>query len=241
MATTPRSEPDRQIDYPTSDGRPMGETEIHINALMNLLQTLRAHFAAEPMVYVGGNMLLFYERGNRRKHISPDVFFVRGVEKRSDTPRDYYLLWDEGKGPDVVIELTSRSTRPRGPEDKEGPLSRRRASRGVFPVRPEGRLPEAADARLPVGGGGVPANRAGRGSIAQCGAGPAPGACRDGAAALRPGDRPPLARHARGAAEAEAERRRADDAERRADAAEAEVERLRREIEAMRRGSSGPS
>ncbi|MBV8233327.1 MAG: Uma2 family endonuclease, partial [Planctomycetaceae bacterium] len=119
MATTPHSESDRQIDYPTSDGRPMGETETHINDLMDLLQTLRAHFAADPMVYVGGNMLLFYERGNRRKHISPDVFFVRGVEKRADTPRDYYLLWDEGKGPDVVIELTSRSTRSEDQKKKK--------------------------------------------------------------------------------------------------------------------------
>src|SRR5262249_34883048 len=55
-----------------------------------------------------GNLLLFYERGNKRRHVSPDVFVVKGVPKRD---RPNYLLWEEGKGPQVVIELTSSSTR----------------------------------------------------------------------------------------------------------------------------------
>jgi hypothetical protein len=60
------------------------------------------------MVYVSGNLLLFYERGNKRRHVSPDVFVVKGVAKHT---RPNYLLWQEGRGPDVVIELTSSSTR----------------------------------------------------------------------------------------------------------------------------------
>ncbi len=34
------------------------------------------------MVCVSGNMLMFYEEGNRRKHVSPDVFVVRGIPKK---------------------------------------------------------------------------------------------------------------------------------------------------------------
>jgi hypothetical protein len=60
------------------------------------------------MVYVSGNLLLFYEEGNKRRHLSPDVFVVKGVPKRE---RLNYLPWEEKKGPDVVIELTSSSTR----------------------------------------------------------------------------------------------------------------------------------
>jgi Uma2 family endonuclease len=60
------------------------------------------------MVYVSGNLLVFYQEGDRRKHVSPDVFVVYGVEKRK---RDHFLIWEERKGPRVVIELTSRSTR----------------------------------------------------------------------------------------------------------------------------------
>src|SRR5262249_18597645 len=54
------------------------------------------------------NLLIFYEPGNKRRHISPDVFVVKGVPKQV---RPNYLVWEEGKGPDIVIELTSSSTR----------------------------------------------------------------------------------------------------------------------------------
>jgi Uma2 family endonuclease len=57
---------------------------------------------------------LFYERGNRRRRVSPDVFVVKGIAKHD---RPNYLLWEERKGPDVAIELTSTSTRR---EDVEG-------------------------------------------------------------------------------------------------------------------------
>jgi len=108
MATTPRPSVDRKVDYPTGDGKPMAETDVHRDLMMDLIQTLEAHYAADPAVYVSGNLLLFYEEGNKRKHVSPDVFVVRGVAKKK---RENYLAWDEGKGPDLVIELTSKSTR----------------------------------------------------------------------------------------------------------------------------------
>jgi Uma2 family endonuclease len=57
---------------------------------------------------VSGNLLVHYEEGNKRKHIDPDVFVVKGVPRGL---RPNYLIWKEGKSPDVVIELTSRTTR----------------------------------------------------------------------------------------------------------------------------------
>jgi Uma2 family endonuclease len=109
MATVPRTRVPREVDYPTSDGKPMGETDLHRQDMMDVITTLQRHFAADPNVYVSGNLLLFYEEGNRRKHISPDAFVVKGVPKAP--PRDYYLLWKEGRGPDVVLEITSKTTR----------------------------------------------------------------------------------------------------------------------------------
>jgi Uma2 family endonuclease len=109
MATVPRSRATRAIEYPTSDGKPMAETELHWQVMVDAVETLRDHFAADPMVHVGGNLLLFYEEGNRRKHISPDVFLVRGIAKFP--LRDYYLLWEEGKPPDVIVEITSKTTK----------------------------------------------------------------------------------------------------------------------------------
>ncbi len=87
----------------------MGETDLHRQDMIDVIEVLEDYFAADPRVYVSGNLLLFYERGNRRKHISPDAFVVRGVPKLPR--RDYYLLWEEGKSPDVVIEITSKTTR----------------------------------------------------------------------------------------------------------------------------------
>jgi Uma2 family endonuclease len=95
------------VDYPTTDGKPMAETQLHMRLMMALIEALQAFFH-QRRVYVWGNMLVFYERGNRRKHVSPDVFVVRGVSKRE---RKNYLIWEEGKAPEVVIELTSKSTR----------------------------------------------------------------------------------------------------------------------------------
>jgi Uma2 family endonuclease len=86
----------------------MAETELHRDDMIDLIQTLEDHFADEDLVCVSGNMLLFYVEGDRRKHVSPDVFVVRGVEKKR---RDHYLVWKEGRAPDLVIEITSKSTR----------------------------------------------------------------------------------------------------------------------------------
>jgi Uma2 family endonuclease len=123
MATAPRTveDQDREIKYPTRDGRPMGETELHRKKMVDLIDTLEDHFALDPNVYVSGNLLVFYERGNRRKHVSPDVFVVRGVPKLPI--RDNYLIWREGKAPEVVIEVTSKSTR-REDERKKSTLYR---------------------------------------------------------------------------------------------------------------------
>jgi Uma2 family endonuclease len=109
MSTIPKPRIRPPVDYPTSDGKPMAETELHRQDMVDLIETLQDHFAADPGVYVTGNLLLYYEEGNPRKHVAPDVFVVRGLPRRP--PRDYYLLWLEGKPPDLVIELTSKTTK----------------------------------------------------------------------------------------------------------------------------------
>jgi hypothetical protein len=53
-------------------------------------------------------LLLYHEEGNRSASVAPDVFVVFGV---SNHTRSSYLLWQEPKAPDWVLEVTSRSTR----------------------------------------------------------------------------------------------------------------------------------
>jgi Uma2 family endonuclease len=107
MATVPRTF-GRKIEYPTSDGRPMAETDWHRDLMSELIATLKTRYAKARRVYVSGNLLLYYVPGNKRKRVAPDVFVVRGISKRK---RLYYLLWEEGKSPEMIIELTSKSTR----------------------------------------------------------------------------------------------------------------------------------
>ena len=97
-----------QIHYPESDGKPMGETDVHIDALIYLREALRDHFRDDPQMYVAGNMLLYYEEGNPAACVAPDVFVVQGVAKGE---RRTYRLWDEGQPPAVVFEITSRGSR----------------------------------------------------------------------------------------------------------------------------------
>ena len=103
------------VEYPSSDGKPMAETERHAIATVDAWQALRQHFADREDVYVGMDMLLYYVEGDPRKSVVPDVFVVLGVPKLP--PRDNWLAWREGKVPDFVLEVTSRRTRQRD----EGP------------------------------------------------------------------------------------------------------------------------
>jgi Uma2 family endonuclease len=96
----------------------MAETDLHRRDMVDVIETLQDRYADRADDYVTGNLLLYYEEGNPRKHVSPDVFVAIGVPKLP--PRDYYLLWLEGKPPDVVIEITSKTTRREDQNKKSG-------------------------------------------------------------------------------------------------------------------------
>jgi len=118
MATVPPRERTREIEYPSGDGKPMAETEVHLKDMIDTIEVLWDHFAAQPNVYVCGNLLLYYEEGNPRKHVAPDVLVALDVRK--EPPRDYYLVWKEGKAPDFIIEITSKSTKQEDKKKKFG-------------------------------------------------------------------------------------------------------------------------
>jgi Uma2 family endonuclease len=98
----------REVFYPESDGKPMAETDLHIDELIYLRRALRHHFRDEPDVYVAGNLLFYYRQGDPSGVVAPDLFVVKGVLKKQ---RPKYLLWEEGKAPCMIVEVTSKSTR----------------------------------------------------------------------------------------------------------------------------------
>ena len=106
--------PFTQVYYPESDGKPMGETDEHRDAMIRHIQVLQEHYRGQQ-VYVSGDLLVYYEQGNPRKFVVPDAFIVKGISPKR---RRIYKTWVERKVPDMVIETTSRKTRRKDTVDK---------------------------------------------------------------------------------------------------------------------------
>lgn len=94
--------------YPDSDGLPMAESDFQREYLMYAVEALRLHFQQRNEVYVSGNLFIYYEEGNPKAVIAPDTFVVIGAPNHD---RSSYKLWNEPKGPDFALEITSKSTR----------------------------------------------------------------------------------------------------------------------------------
>ncbi len=93
--------------YPETDGEPMAASDLHLEILIWLLQTLKAYFAEMPDVYVSGDILTYYTKGDPRAVVAPDVLVSFGIgQKRRHT----YKVWEEGKVPDFVMEFSSKTT-----------------------------------------------------------------------------------------------------------------------------------
>lgn len=95
------------LEYPESDGQPMAESDYQLIWLVYLLDALRTYFAEQDDVYIGANLMMYFDEGDATAVVAPDIFFVRGVSKKL---RDTYKVWEEGKVPDLVIEILSKSS-----------------------------------------------------------------------------------------------------------------------------------
>ena len=93
--------------YPESDGEPMAESPKHQEVMIDSMDVLRSHFYGIPDAYIAGNMLMYYEEGNPRKSVSPDVFMVRGWSKKELRT---YKTWEQPPTLDFVLEVASPST-----------------------------------------------------------------------------------------------------------------------------------
>lgn len=102
-----------QIEYPDANGKPMAESDQARKYLTYGTEVLRIYFQDRSDVYVSGNLFIYYEQGNPRAVIAPDVFVIFGVNKED---RCSYKTWEEGNTPDFVLEITSKSTQK---EDQE--------------------------------------------------------------------------------------------------------------------------
>ncbi|QIR37569.1 Uma2 family endonuclease [Tolypothrix sp. PCC 7910] len=100
--------PPTQAELPFDDGVPM-ESARHKAQMDLLIDALIPWLSHREDGFVGGNMFVYYSLAQvRNKDFKgPDFFVVLGVPKGE---RKSWVVWEEGKAPDVVIELLSEST-----------------------------------------------------------------------------------------------------------------------------------
>lgn len=98
---------DEEIYYPPTDPNAMPETDIHFTLIANLVFILRHFFINREDANVFGDLMFYYEKGNRRKFVAPNVMVCFGLDK---TPRKTYRLWEEKVVPTVIIEVASETT-----------------------------------------------------------------------------------------------------------------------------------
>ncbi|BAY32114.1 hypothetical protein NIES2107_40000 [Nostoc carneum NIES-2107] len=104
--------PDNVI-FPPGDlysNEPPLESDLHRLQMTLLIQCLELLWRDRNDFYVSGNITIYYSPRQRKSEDfrGPDFFVVRETERK---PRKSWVLWQEdGKYPNVIIELLSDST-----------------------------------------------------------------------------------------------------------------------------------
>lgn len=85
------------------------ETYRHDRQMTLLMETLTDHWADRSDFFIGGDMFLYFseEQTRGRDFRGPDCFLVLDTVWRE---RKSWVVWQEGMGPDLIIELLSEST-----------------------------------------------------------------------------------------------------------------------------------
>ena len=99
--------PSTAAEYPERDGEPLAETDLHLDETIALRHMLRERYRAASNVYVGCDLLIYYEEGNPAARFAPDVFVVMGARPGR---RRIWKLWEEALVPTIVVEISSRGT-----------------------------------------------------------------------------------------------------------------------------------
>jgi Uma2 family endonuclease len=95
------------VEYPESDGMPLGETDLHRDWMVRILDILRFRYRGQR-VYLASNLLVYYEEGEPARVVVPDDFVVKDCDPGR---RRTFKIWEEGRVPNVAFEVTSRSSR----------------------------------------------------------------------------------------------------------------------------------
>jgi Uma2 family endonuclease len=98
------------IELPVEDGEPL-ETNWHRCEINLLIDSIRAHWSDRKDFYTGGNMFVYYsaDQVRNRDYRGPDFYVVLDVD--GSYMREAWVVWNEdGRYPDIIVELLSAST-----------------------------------------------------------------------------------------------------------------------------------
>ncbi len=105
--------PPLEDELPYSDGEPT-ESEKHLSQMTLLIQTLTHYYndLGRKDVAIHGNLAMYFslEQAEKQSFRAPDFFVALGTKPRA-THRKSWVMWQEGRSPNLVIELLSDSTK----------------------------------------------------------------------------------------------------------------------------------
>jgi len=97
------------IEYPDSDGRPMADNTLQFQWIVTIKENLEVLFAADPNVFVAGDLLWYPVEGQPKIRQAPDALVAFGRPKGY---RGSYRQWVERDiPPQVVFEILSPGNR----------------------------------------------------------------------------------------------------------------------------------
>jgi Uma2 family endonuclease len=97
-------------DLPSEDPQEPGlPDEFHALQPQLLSQSLRLDDYASDRIFTGSDINLYYDSNHPRWHKRPDWFLVVDVPRLygGQDLRNSFVVWDEGKAPNVIVELLS--------------------------------------------------------------------------------------------------------------------------------------
>ena len=97
------------LNLPTDDGEPL-ESNWHLAEIFALIHSMLWHWRDRKDYFAGGNMFVYFDpnRAKDRNFRGPDFFLVKDVPWGD---RPCWIVWEEGRAPNLVVELMSPSTK----------------------------------------------------------------------------------------------------------------------------------
>ena len=145
-----------ELRLPSCEDEPVPQNTRHAVALEESFGSLRLHWRGRRDVFVGSDQFLYWDpaysarKTGMNSPAAPDVYVAFGVANRH---RNSYVVWEEGKPPDFVLEVVSPSSRREDEEDKPSKYAKIGVPE-LFLYHPEGKIEPALSGFELCGGRG---------------------------------------------------------------------------------------